>query len=171
MPQWYLYFKTGFAEIGKIWNHCTHYKIALLPWRLIMIRRKLLPQRPAARVLFWGSFGRRGHPAAGTTVRCGSVWVPTALACVSSLNLRMQCLSKHTQSNESHFGSSHKYVQIHFPTHLQQIERFPQFYETKNYIELCLVTLCVGNLPKNYILFSKKTVTLKVWWFNGNTNI
>ena len=76
---------------------------------------------------------------------------------------KMQCSSKHTQSNESQFGSLHKYVQIHFPTHLQQIERFPQFYETKNYIELCLVTLCVGNLPKNYILFSKKTVTLKVW--------
>ena len=124
-----------------------------------IIWSKLLPQRPAARVLFWGSFGRRGHPAAGTTVRCGSVWAPTALACVSSLNLRMQCSSKHTQSNESHFGSSHKYVQIHFPTHLQQIERFPQFYETKNYIELCLVTLCVSNLPKNYVLFCKTNVT------------
>ena len=47
------------------------------------------------------------------------------------LNLKMQCLRKYAQSNKSQFGSSHKYVQIHFPTHLQQIKWFPHFMKLK----------------------------------------
>ena len=47
------------------------------------------------------------------------------------LNLKMQCLRKYVQSNKSQFGSSHKYVQVHFPTHLQQIKWFPHFMKLK----------------------------------------